>query len=156
MSDELNAGIKIFLERCKSNPDEVTEEYGKWEGLVNAVFAYVEEGRRQSVLRGLTDEEIRTLFETLNGMYREKFASRIMGHVLRGDAEEAPQREFVYAASQGKQRLQGSMQPGTWVNVANQSSSAPITLQGNTTVQGQLDAEPSPAFLQKIKQGLGL
>ena len=114
MSEELNAGVKIFLERCKSNPDEVLEDYGKWEGLVSAVFAYVEEGRRQSVLRGLTDEEIRTLFEMLNGMYREKFASRIMGHVLRGEYEESPQREFVYAASQGKQRLQGStlLKPG--------------------------------------------
>ena len=114
MSEELNAGVKIFLERCKSNPDEVLEDYGKWEGLVSAVFAYVEEGRRQSVLRGLTDEEIRTLFEMLNGMYREKFASRIMGHVLRGEDEESPQREFVYAASQGKQRLQGStlLKPG--------------------------------------------
>jgi hypothetical protein len=126
MSDELNAGIKIFLERCKSNPDEVTEEYGKWEGLVNAVFAYVEEGRRQSVLRGLTEEEIRTLFETLNGMYREKFASRIMGHVLRGEGEESPQREFVYAASQGKQRLQGSLPPGSWQNVAVGTSSMSV------------------------------
>lgn len=108
MSEELNAGVKIFLERCKSNPDEVLEEYGRWEGLVNAVFVYVEEGRRQAVLRGLTDEELRLLFETLNSMYREKFASRIMGHVLRGEDEESPQREFVYAASQGKQRLQSS------------------------------------------------
>ncbi len=120
MSEELNAGVKIFLERCKSNPDEVLEDYGKWEGLVSAVFAYVEEGRRQSVLRGLTDEEIRTLFETLNGMYREKFASRIMGHVLRGDAEESPQREFVYAASQGK------LPPGSWQNVAVGTSSMSI------------------------------
>jgi hypothetical protein len=125
MSEELNAGVKIFLERCKSNPDEVLEDYGKWEGLVSAVFAYVEEGRRQSVLRGLTDEEIRTLFETLNDMYREKFASRIMGHVLRGEGEESPQREFVYAASQGKQRLQGStlLKPGgIYETVAVQTS----------------------------------
>ena len=129
MSEELNAGVKIFLERCKSNPDEVLEDYGKWEGLVSAVFAYVEEGRRQSVLRGLTDEEIRTLFEMLNGMYREKFASRIMGHVLRGEYEESPQREFVYAASQGKQRLQGStlLKPGgIYETQAIQTSNTPI------------------------------
>jgi hypothetical protein len=129
MSEELNAGVKIFLERCKSNPDEVLEDYGKWEGLVSAVFAYVEEGRRQSVLRGLTDEEIRTLFETLNDMYREKFASRIMGHVLRGEGEESPQREFVYAASQGKQRLQGStlLKPGgIYETVAVQTSNVSI------------------------------
>ena len=129
MSEELNAGVKIFLERCKSNPDEVLEDYGKWEGLVSAVFAYVEEGRRQSVLRGLTDEEIRTLFEMLNGMYREKFASRIMGHVLRGEYEESPQREFVYAASQGKQRLQGStlLKPGgVYETQAVQTSNTPI------------------------------
>ena len=129
MSEELNAGVKIFLERCKSNPDEVLEDYGKWEGLVSAVFAYVEEGRRQSVLRGLTDEEIRTLFEMLNGMYREKFASRIMGHVLRGEYEESPQRELVYAASQGKQRLQGStlLKPGgIYETQAIQTSNTPI------------------------------
>lgn len=155
MSEELNTGVKIFIERCKSNPDEVLEDYGKWDGLVNAVFSYVEEGRRQPLLRGLADEEIRLLFETLNSMYRDKFAARIMGHVLRNDGDAEIQVD-AYAISKGKQRLQGSVQPGTWVNVANQSSSAPITLQGNTTVQGQLYAEPSPAFLQKIKQGLGL
>lgn len=100
MSDELNAGVKIFLERCKSNPDEVLDDYGRWQNLVDAVFVYAEEGRRQAVLRGLTDEEIRTLFETLNGMYKDRFASRIMGHVL--NAEESPQRELydrVYAGT---------------------------------------------------------
>jgi hypothetical protein len=88
MSEELNAGVNIFLERCKSNPDEILEDYGKWDGLVNAVFSYVEEGRRQPLLRGLTDEEIRLMFKTLNNMYRDKFAARIMGHVLRNDGEE--------------------------------------------------------------------
>lgn len=92
MSEELNAGIKIFIERCKTNPDEITEEYGRWEGLINAVFDYVEVGRRAPVLRGLTDEEIRILFDAINSLYREKFAARIMGHILRGDMEDPPLR----------------------------------------------------------------
>lgn len=124
MSDDLNAGVKIFLERCKSNPEEVLDDYGRWQNLVDAVFVYVEEGRRQAVLRGVTDEEIRLLFETLNSMYRDKFASRIMGHVLRGEEEPPFQRELydrVYAgtssmsiedrlkvATRPKTRMQGS------------------------------------------------
>ena len=113
MSEELNTGVKIFIERCKSNPDEVLEEHGRWEGLVYAVFNYVEEGRRQPVLRGLTDEEIRLLFETLNSMYRDKFAARIMGHVLRNDGEEESKLD-AYEISKGKQLLQGStlLKPG--------------------------------------------
>lgn len=139
MSEELNAGIKIFIERCKTNPDEITEEYGRWEGLINAVFDYVEVGRRAPVLRGLTDEEIRILFDAINSLYREKFAARIMGHILRGDMEDPPLD--AYSISQGKQRLQGSsvrvgpahnnintIQPGSiYETQVVQTSNTPIT-----------------------------
>lgn len=147
MSDELNAGVKIFLERCKSNPDEVLEEYGRWEGLVNAVFAYVEEGRRQAVLRGLTDEEIRLLFETLNSMYKDKFASRIMGHVLRGEDEE--KTLDTYALTQGKQRLQGSS-----VRVGPARNNTNTILQPGGIYEVQAMQTSNTSIAQKLKDKL--
>ena len=128
MSEELNAGVKIFLERCKSNPEEIMGH--KWLGVVEAVFNYKETRQRNPYLRGLTEQEIDLIYEALNGLYRAKFDSYIMANVLGGD-EEPQQREFVYAASQGKQRLQGStlLKPGgIYETVAVQTSNTPVTV----------------------------
>ena len=127
MSEELNAGVKIFLERCKSNPEEIMGH--KWLGVVEAVFNYKETRQRNPYLRGLTEQEIDLIYEALNGLYRAKFDSYIMANVL--NAEEPQQREFVYAASQGKQRLQGStlLKPGgIYETVAVQTSNTPVTV----------------------------
>ena len=152
MSEELNTGVKIFIERCKSNPDEVLEDYGKWDGLVNAVFSYVEEGRRQSVLRGLTDEEIRTLFETLNGMYRDKFAARIMGHVLRSNDGEEESKLDAYAISKGKQLLQGSA-PSVRVSPAHNNIN---TLQPGGIYEAIAVQTSNTPIAAKLKNALGI
>lgn len=151
MSEELNTGVKIFIERCKSNPDEVLEEHGRWEGLVYAVFNYVEEGRRQPVLRGLTDEEIRLLFETLNSMYRDKFAARIMGHVLRNDGEEESKLD-AYAISKGKQLLQGSA-PSVRVSPAHNNIN---TLQPGGIYEAIAVQTSNTPIAAKLKNALGI
>lgn len=150
MSDELNAGVKIFLERCKSNPDEVLEDYGKWDGLVNAVFSYVEEGRRQPLLRGLADEEIRLMFKTLNSMYKDKFASRIMGHVLRNDGDAETQVD-AYSISQGKQRLQGSM-----LRVGPAHNNINTLLQPGGIYETQAVQTSNTPIAVKLKSALGI
>jgi hypothetical protein len=62
MSEELGAGVRILLERCKTNPQEIIEEYGQWGQLRDAVFAYKERKDRGPWVRGLTEQEIDALY----------------------------------------------------------------------------------------------
>lgn len=139
MSEEIGAGVKILLERGKSNPDEVMQDYGMWGPLVEAVFTYVETNQRSSRIRGLTDHEIKLLFEMFNEIYRGMFDAWVMKQVL-GAEEEKPLD--MYGLSQGKRRLQGTIPSGTWQNVATQIS--------NTSVVSQ------QSLVARLKQELGI
>lgn len=86
MSEELSVGVKILLERCKTNPEEIMGT--KWLNVVEAVFNYKETRARSPSLRGLTEQEIDLIYEALNGLYRAKFDSYIMANVLNADEEE--------------------------------------------------------------------
>lgn len=141
MSEELSVGVRILLERCKTNPEEIMGV--KWLGVVEAVFNYKETRARSPSLRGLTEQEIDLIYEALNGLYRTKFDSYIMANVLNAD-EEKPELD-VYAISQGKQLLQNNLQSvrvspahnnintilqpgGIYQTVAVQTSNAPVTV----------------------------
>ena len=156
MSEEISVGVRIIVERCKTNPDEMTEDYGKWGQLRNAVFDTVENKLRGSAyLRGLTDEEITMLYEAFSSLHRKVFDDYVLKQVL-GD-EEKKEEIFppAYLMAQGKRVQQAQMAQNIAQNLYSPYQNS-ISLQGNTVVQGTLDAEPSPAFLAKIKKGLGL
>ena len=106
MSEELSVGVRILLERSKTNPDELKEEYGQWGQLREAVFAYKERKDRGPWLRGLTEQEIDALYEMFNSLYRGVFDAWVMKTVLGGDEEES--KLDVYSLAQGRQLLQGS------------------------------------------------
>lgn len=142
MSEEIGAGVKILLERGKSNPDEVTQSYGMWGPLVEAVFTYIETNQRSSRIRGLTDHEIKLLFEMFNEIYRGVFDAWVMRNILGADEEEKPLD--MYGLSQGKRTsnphmLQNSIQPG-----GIYATSVTDTL---TT---------SPSIIARLKQELGI
>lgn len=88
MSEELSVGVRILLERCKTNPDELKEEYGQWGQLREAVFTYKEGNVRGPWLRGLTEQEIDALYEMFNSLYRGVFDAWVMKTVLGGEEEE--------------------------------------------------------------------
>ena len=158
MSEEIGAGVKILLERGKSNPDEVIQDFSMWGPLVEAVFAHAETGQRSSRIRGLAEHEIKLLFEMFNEIYRGVFDTWVMTHVLGAEKEEKQPLD-AYKISQGKQRLQGTNYnpyQNTIQPVNPDGSWQTVTLAGNTVVQGTFDAEPSPSFVQKIKRELGL
>ncbi len=145
MNEEIGAGVKILLERGKSNPDEVMQDFGMWGPLVEAVFTYVETNQRSSRIRGLTDHEIKLLFEMFNEIYRGVFDSWVMKHVLGAEEEEKPLD--MYGMSRGKRvsnphMLQNSIPPGSWQNVATQTS--------NTSVISQ------QSLVARLKQELGI
>jgi hypothetical protein len=158
MSEEISAGVRILLERAKSNPEEMAQEYGKWHQLRDAVYAYKEDGQRRAWIRGLRQDEIDLLYEAFCTGSRQIFDDYVLKNVLGADEEEK-QPVDAYTLAQGKRAMQppvkvhnynphqNAIQPGSWQNV---------TLAGNTVVQGTFDAEPSPSFVQKIKKELGL
>jgi len=143
VNEEFSTGVQILLKRMESNPNEFTEEHGKWSSIRNAVFAHKEHNDHSAWLRGLTKAEIDALYEKLSALYRPVLDSWVMKQVL--DTPEEERTLDAYQMAQGK-RAQGF----GW-------NDPRMLAQASTTyVQGQLDAEPSPAFLQKIKKGLGL
>jgi hypothetical protein len=146
MNEEMSIGVKILLERAKSNPEELTEEYGKWHQLRDAVFAYKEDGHRRAWLRGLREEEIELLYEMFSSNARQIFDDYVLRNVL-GVEEEKEEKLDAYKISQGKrisnpQMLQNSIQPGSWQNVATQTS--------NTSVVAQ------QSLVARLKQELGI
>ncbi len=152
MSEELSEGVQLLLQRMESHPDEFDLDRGKWASELNVVYARVS-GKTppQRAEPWLSTAEV----EALWNKYVEIKQRDFHGHVMKKLFDDEEEKHYATKAM-AKQRLQGTVQPGAWVNVANQTSSTPITLQGNTTVQGTFDAEPSPSFVQKIKKELGL
>ena len=150
MSDEFCAGVQILLKRMESNPDEFKDR-GKWEMLTRAVFAHKEGNFADAwTVRSLTHAEIDALHAGCVKIYRPAFDEYVMKNVL--DESETEMQDTISAAqawqmSRGKRASQWN-DPRMLAQV-NASS-------GVTKVGGLLDAEPSPAFLQKIKKGLGL
>jgi hypothetical protein len=150
---ELSAGVALLLQRMESHPEEFKDPtLGKW----NHVLSVVEErmfnpqGRRRAE-PWMSDDEVRAIWSGYTKLKQKSFHSFVMKKLL-DDSEEEPQlRANPYPFNPAQ-----PIQPGQFVNVTTQTSTGPITLAGNTTVQGTLDADPSPAFLAKIKKGLGL
>ena len=148
MNEDISAGVKILLERSKTNPDEIKEEYGQWANLRDAVFEYKESKRRSAWLRGLTEHEIDLLFDMFNTVYRSIFDAWVMKTVLGAEEEDViAQRVGAYQMAQGKRisnphMLQNSIPPGSWQNVATQTS--------NTSVISQ------QSLVARLKQELGI
>jgi hypothetical protein len=108
------------------------------------------------------------LHEKLNAVYRSVFDEWVMKQVL--DTPEEEERTLdAYQMAQGKRAsryfkswsdprmaqnnvIAGGGAGGGTVTLSNSIGTGTTS----TFVQSQLDTEPSPAFLQKIKKGLGL
>ena len=146
MSEELSVGVRILLERIKSNPEEVMDDYGKWGQLREAVYAYKEEGHRRPWIRGLRQDEIDMLYEAFSTHARKIFDDYVLSHVLGVDEEEKQPLD-AYKISQGKRAVggggtnynpyQNAIQPGQIVPIA--------TTQTSTT-----------SLVTRLKQELGI
>lgn len=151
MSEELSVGVKILLERSKTNPDELKEEYGQWGQLREAVFAYKERKDRGPWLRGLTEQEIDALYEMFNSLYRGVFDAWVMKTVLGGD-EEKPELD-VYAISKGKQLLQSNSQS---VRVSPAHNNINTLLQPGGIYETQAIQTSNTPMAVTVKSALGI
>lgn len=124
--DEISQGVRILVERCETNPDEMMEEYGKWSNLRNAVFDYMENRGnpdRQAWLRGLREDEIKLLYDAFAANHRRIFDEYVMKNVL-GDEEEEKDKQWMAIKNPG---MFQPVHPGSWQNVATQTSNTSIT-----------------------------
>ena len=149
MSEELSVGVRILLERCKTNPEEIMGH--KWLGVIEAVFNYKETRQRNPYLRGLTEQEIDLIYEALNGLYRTKFDSYIMANVLNAD-EEKPELD-TYAISKGKQLLQSNSQS---VRVSPAHNNINTLLQPVGIYETQVVQASNTPIVTTLKSALGL
>jgi hypothetical protein len=149
MDNEISQGVKIILERCKTNPEEMTEDYGKWGQLRNAVFDTVENKLRGSAwLRGLTEKEIDLLYEAFSSLHRKVFDDYVMKQILESDEEETLKYKTAgrYSPPWNDPRMlaQNTIQPvnpnGSWVATTQTS---------NTSIATQ-------SLVDRLKQELGI
>ena len=89
----MNQGVKILLERMRSNPDEfIPTVHGyypkKWQDILLAVQMRAEGGKDyQDQLPFLSDEEIKALWGSMQQLQGELFTKKVM-NILLMDAEE--------------------------------------------------------------------
>lgn len=136
MDNNVSQGVRILVERCETNPDEMMEEYGKWSQLRNAVFDYMENRGnpdRHAWLRGLREDEIKLLYDAFGANYRRVFDEYVMKNVLVEEEDDTlAAHRMMHSVAANKllinnpQMLQNSIHPGSWQNVAAQTSDTSI------------------------------
>ena len=89
MSEDICDGVKILVERMRTNPEEFTEDFGKWDGLVKTPWH--EEVTDWAA--ALNPTEIAVLKEARRKVYREKFTAQVMKTLLKVD--DAPKQPSV-------------------------------------------------------------
>ena len=153
MDEEMSIGVKILLERAKSNPEEMTQEYGKWHQLRDAVCAYKEDGQHRAWLRGLRQDEIDLLYEAFCTGARQIFDDYVLKNVLGTDEEKEeetlkykPAGRYSPPWNDPRMLAQNTIQPiavspGSWQNVATQTSNTSIATQ---------------SLVARLKQELGI
>ena len=151
MSDDISAGVKILLERGKTDPDEMLEGYGKWSHLRDAVFEYKESGRRSSWLRGLTEHEIDLLFGMFNTNYRDVFDSWVMKSVLGADEDENEaevQRKMAHSMAMNNLPI---INPSVF-----QNTTQPGGIYATSVTSVTSSTTTTPGLLARGKKALGI
>lgn len=143
---QLCEGIQLLIQRMKSHPQEFEIDNGKWGAMMRVVYERMMRNTKPNNVMPepwLTQDEVFAVWSKYKEIKQQEFHEFVMKKLFE---EEAAPKERMQLSGTGVYGIT-NLQPGGIM---------PITLAGNTTVQGTLDAEPSPALLQKIKNGLGL
>ena len=123
MSEKLSEGVQLLLQRMESHPNEFDLDRGKWASELNVVYARVT-GKTppQRAEPWLSTAEVEALWDKYVEIKQRDFH----GHVMKKLFDEQEKEGIdVYELSQGKRGQ--ARQPGSWQNVAVQTSNASIT-----------------------------
>jgi hypothetical protein len=124
MSEKLSEGVQLLLQRMESHPDEFDLDRGKWASELNVVYARVS-GKTppQRAEPWLSTAEVEALWDKYVEIKQRDFHGHVMKKLF-DDEEERPLD--MYGLSQGKRRLQGTMQPGGIQPVYMGTSDTPL------------------------------
>ena len=89
MSEDICDGVKLLVERMRTNPEEFTADFGKWDGLVKTPW----HEEVTDWVAALNPTEIEMLKEARRKVYREKFTAEVMRTLL--SVENAPKQPKV-------------------------------------------------------------
>ena len=116
----MNEGVKILLERIKTNPEEFTDG-SKWAGVIHGYKAY------------LGKEDAQALDDAYNGLMQNKFTELVMKELLAPEEDDTMGKPWY--TKQGNITLSAGATQG-------QSIKGAVTLNNNGTVVSWEEREP--------------
>lgn len=152
---QFSPGVKILLERIKTNPQEF-KALGTFERLADEVYMAMQKGKYEGArgssayLRMLRPYEVEALHEALMDMERPEFDAWVMGEILGSDSpnyEDSIEKQRLLAAQHYNAHLQGM----GGFNISNSATSSSL-LQNAFIPLPHADrqvAVQSPAYLDK-------
>ncbi len=146
MDNNVSQGVRILVERCETNPDEMMEEYGKWSQLRNAVFDYMENRGntdRHAWLRGLREDEIKLLYDAFGANYRRVFDEYVMKNVLVEEEDDTlAAHKMMHSMAVKKIQAQWSDPRGIFTNTVSPEPYTTVATQtSNTSIISRLRKE---------------
>jgi len=123
----MNDGVKLLLERIKTNPEEFTEG-SKWGHLINSHKMF------------LSEEDCRVLEDALNGLMQQRFTERVMKELLAPEEDDGLGKWYT---KQAVGTASGGVTLGQFTTTPYSTSTGTITLEG---------AEHMKAHLKALKQ----
>ena len=120
----ISEGVRLLLQRMESHPDEFDLDHGKWAIVLNVI--YTRASGRTPAHRAepwLSTAEVNAVWEKYVEIKQKNFHNDVMKKLL----DEEDHALDAYAISQGKRAhlAQNAIQPGSWQNVAAQTSNTP-------------------------------
>ena len=135
----MNEGVKILLERMKTNPEEFVDS-SKWAGLIHGYKAY------------LSKEDAQALEDAYNGLMQEQFTSKVMKELL------APEEDDSLGKPWYTQQGNITLSAGTTLGGVTLSSGAGTGTWGTSSIslaeaQHQSTVAHMKAHLQALQAG---
>ena len=135
----MNEGVKILLERIKTNPDEFTEQ-GKWAKLLHDYKDF------------LSNEDLKVISEKINELMSQKFTKAVMKELLAPEEDDGLGKWYT---KQGNVTLSAGVTQGAYtVNNSGTITSWEEREPLSQNHQAHIDAHAKALQKQKKHQTL--
>lgn len=139
--NEINEGVRVLVERMKTNPEEFHEGYGsKWARAVSmAVNA-----------EWLTEEERKLLDDAANEVKRQMFTAEVLKTLTSDEPQKVEYREAMRLGASGSLGIGTSPSTFTSPLYVSSTTNPGLTIQGQNTT-----ATLTASDINKMKKLIG-